>query len=397
MNFFEKIKNAKKIIIANPGGIGDDIHLLPALDVIRRSCPGVRFDLLASDGSKSMLSAIKGVDRVFTVKWSPRFKDRAKKRAERWRALKEVFSSDYDACIDFRSSDATQLLLIASRASVRLAVSCIYWDVKRPRIYTDIVRQSWVNEASYQFMLKGLDGAGFDTSGAFMGPHLLPDSLKPNHEYIGCIHVSLCTSADCRELPIPVARYLVEQLCRRYPGKKVLITVMPTEREKAMVDSVVVGLTYNNLDVAVGRFDVLELLQVMLAADVHIGPDTGTVHMAWLCGTPSVSWYLNHETLAAWIPRGARHTVLVSSLEQSRKASQISGVSADDLLDAVADNLASDGRQLPILGAPVMKFLVPQVDADDPVAGANNWFGSRFDEVAGRLPISHHAGTHESS
>lgn len=395
MNFFEKIKNAKKIIVANPGGIGDDIHLLPALDVIRRSCPGVRFDLLASDGSKAMLSAVEGVDRVFTVKWSPRFKDRSKKRSERLRALKEIFFSDYDAFVDFRPSDATQLFLLASQASARLAVSCMYWDVKRPRIYTDLVSQSWVNESSYQFMLKGLDGAGFDTSGAFMGPHLLPGSLKPNHDYSGCIHVSLCTSADCRELPISVARYLVEQLCCRYPGKKILVTGMPTEREKKIVDRVVAGLDFENLDIAVGRFNVLELLQVMLAADVHVGPDTGTVHMAWLCGTPSVSWYLNHETLTAWIPRGARHTILISSLEQSRKANQISGISADDLLDAVAVRLASDGRQLPLVGAPVMKFLVPEVDTDDPTAGANNWLGSRYDQNAGRLPISNRTTVHQ--
>ena len=357
-NFLERIRSSKRIIVANPGGIGDDIHLLPALDVIRQFCPEAKFDLLASDGSAPLLSAIDGVDQVFTVKWSPRFKDRAKKRMARWMALKYIAFSKYDAFIDFRPSDATQLFLIASRAPVRLGIDCMYWDVKRPGLYTDVVHQYWTNDSSYEFMLRGLGQVGFDIGDAHIGPHLLPKFLQANIEYKGCIHVSLCTSANSRELSILESRNLVEKLCRNYPCKKILITGMATDRESEFITNVVNGLNFVNLDVAVGRFTILELLGVLLAADIHIGPDTGTVHMAWLCGTPSVSWYLNHETLMAWMPKSPRHTVLVSPFEQSRRSSFMKGIGAIDILNAVDQRLKIDSRKLSIKGNPDIHFLM---------------------------------------
>lgn len=360
--FLEKIKDSKKIIVANPGGIGDDIHLLPALNVLRNFCPQARFELLASDGSSPLLSAIDGVDQVFTVKWSPRFKDSARKRIARWNALKHIFSSRYDVFIDFRPSDTTQLFMLASRAPVRFGVSCMYWDVKRPSLYTDVVHQYWINDSSYHFMLKGLSQVGFNIDGACIGPHLLPSSLRPDPDYFGCIHLSLCTSADSRELSVVESRRLIEKLCQRYPFKKILVTGMNTERESKFIFEIVDGLNFSNLDVAVGRFTTLELIRVMLAADIHVGPDTGTVHMAWLCGTPSVSWYLNHETLTAWIPRGPRHTVLVSPFEQSRRADCMTGVATNDILNAIERRLASNGRQLAIYGNSDVRFVMPNTN-----------------------------------
>jgi ADP-heptose:LPS heptosyltransferase len=74
-------------------------------------------------------------------------------------------------------------------------------------------------------------------------------------------------------------------------------------------------------------------------ARLHLGPDTGSLHLAWLQGTPTVSWFLNHESLLAWAPRGSRHVVLVSALEQSRNADALHDISAACIADAVSSQL----------------------------------------------------------
>lgn len=358
-SFASRIRQAKRILVSNPGGIGDDIHLLPALSVLRANSPQAVFDLAASDGAETLLSQVDRVDKVFAVKWSPRFADRVAKRRARMRAMRRAWTQRYDAWIDFRPSDATQLLGVVAHAPLRLGVKCMYWDWQRPWLYSDRVSLTWINQPSYRFLLDSLADAGFDIQGAYLGPHLLPTSIRPFMAYQGGIHVSLCTSADSRELPVPVSRSLIEGLCRTFPDRKVVVTCMSSPRELAMLKQCVQGLDFRNLEVAGGQFSAIELLQVIHACSLHIGPDTGTVHMAWLCGTPSVSWYLNHESLTAWMPEGPRHTVLVSALEQSRKAPCLRVVSSDMILTAARQSIDTNAAERSVTGNADIRFILP--------------------------------------
>jgi ADP-heptose:LPS heptosyltransferase len=83
----------------------------------------------------------------------------------------------------------------------------------------------------------------------------------------------------------------------------------------------------------------MELSALLKAARLHVGPDTGSLHLAWLQGTPTVSWFLNHEHLLAWAPRGSRHRVLVSTLERDRKADNLHGLPAPLIAAAVTEQL----------------------------------------------------------
>jgi len=358
LTFANRIKSANRILVSNPGGIGDDLHLLPALHAIHKTAPSAQIDLLSSHGSASILKEIEYVNHVLTVKFPPLFRDKKEKARTRWAGLQVIWRHHYDAWIDFRPSDQTQLLGAFSFAKERLGIKCMYWRMKRDWLYSELIQREWHNEPSYRFLLNNLADAGFDISNTALTPDLLPKSIQPLPDLIGCIHVSLYTSAPCRELPSTSNRELIEKLCAIFPDRQILVTCADTEREKKLLAEASRGIDAPNLTLAAGKFCTLDILKIIRGARLHIGPDTGTVHMAWLSGTPSVSWYLNHESLSAWMPEGERHTVLVSAREQSRSKLNMKGITATNIIDAVNENISQDWGPESLKGDCNLRFIL---------------------------------------
>lgn len=63
--------------------------------------------------------------------------------------------------------------------------------------------------------------------------------------------------------------------------------------------------------VAAGEFGVHEMAALMSHADLYLGLDTGTTHMAAAVGIPIVTLYSDHNQPGEWDPLGQGHTVLM--------------------------------------------------------------------------------------
>lgn len=344
--FPEVARGAGRILVINPAPLGDTLHGLMVLRAIASGFPWARLDVLSIACSEPLLKSVAAVDRVMAVQWHPRLADRKLMRRVRREALRQVWQTQYDAVIDLKPSDRSIPFVLAARARWRLGVRCFSYGLPHRWLYTHLADQPWRNQSLYRYQLDLLALAGIGDAGVRPGRGAFVAQSAPD-DLAGCVHLSFCATAAARELPPATARALLALLCERHPQQIFAVSCSPNAGERQRLAAIVEGMAHPNLRVLAGTLNIAELAAVLAQARLHIGPDTGTLHLAWLQGTPTVSWFLNHEALLAWAPRGSRHRVLVSALEQTREGAPLSGIAAATLADAVDGMLAAQTAALP--------------------------------------------------
>jgi ADP-heptose:LPS heptosyltransferase len=71
----------------------------------------------------------------------------------------------------------------------------------------------------------------------------------------------------------------------------------------------------------------------MQGAALHLGPDSGGLHIARLVGTPSVSWFRPNHHIVNWLPDEPGH--LAFTAPESRPEG-LYGLQTDSLIEAAA-------------------------------------------------------------
>jgi len=352
-SFREKIAGSRKILVCNPAGLGDVVHTLPAARLIKDLFPAAQVDFLASAHARDLFALMPWIGRVHAVPEYPRPRSKLDLNLRRIRVARDIRRERYDAIINFRAVDKTALMVLISGARHRLALR---WIRHRPRdwrfFYTDQVDRRWRNESSCDFMLASLSEAGFPIEGYGLGPQLLDfgGRATPAGLQAPYFHLSLFTSKESRQLKAEESRQLIAGLLERYPGHRLVISCSAAAREVEAIHSLLPQGQHERVSVCAGTLSASELALVMRDADAHIGPETGSLPLAWLAGCRTVSWFLNHETLVAWVPRGPQHRVIVSVCEQARLDSPsvsrpMQNVTAAHVLEALDDLLRDSPSQ----------------------------------------------------
>jgi ADP-heptose:LPS heptosyltransferase len=209
----------------------------------------------------------------------------------RLKAAWRIRRDGYDAIINLQAIDSTSTTIALSRAPYKLAVRSIYSPIGMRWLYSDVIDRPWRNQSAHRFMLEGLAEAGFTVGGCHLGPELIDLGGRQLPEGVAApfFHFSPFAAKTSRQLP--------------------------TADE---IHSIVPDARAGRIKVFAGTLSLAQLALLLAHADAHIGPDTGSLHLAWLVGAKTVSWFLNHESLLAWVPYGPQHRVLLSLREQVR-------------------------------------------------------------------------------
>ena len=111
----------RSILIVKLSAIGDVVHTLPLLEVLRRSLPGARIDWLVEEEAARIIEGHEGIDRVIVSRrksWQRglfRSGQRADSVREILRFLRELRSREYDLVIDLQGLLKSGLLTGLSR------------------------------------------------------------------------------------------------------------------------------------------------------------------------------------------------------------------------------------------------------------------------------------------
>jgi len=343
--FLERTRGARKVMVLDLGFLGDTVHLLPALWMVRRAYPEAELHAAVSDHILSLMVCVPWVDRAWGY---ARYPTHATLR-QNLQMVARLRRERFDVLINLNGSDRSSWLSFLSGARARLG--------RRPRdggppfwgrMFTEFVNYYSFTEPVYIQKCRCLEQAGFPFTQAEFHSQIDPANLQAAGitpaETGTYFHLSPFTTADKKELPPEQFAELISRLESRFPEKRWVLSAAPTERERAKMAALVAMLPRKPWRVLAGNLDLVQLSAVIQHAAVHLCGDTGTLHLALMTGTSTVSWFRSGPGTIGWIPVGDRHRTVHGTVVGEGKPLQ--GVKTSELVSAV-EAVLSAGRIVP--------------------------------------------------
>ncbi len=337
VEFFPRLPASARLLVLDLGFLGDTIHLIPSLAAIRHALPEARLEVMVADHIKSILAVCPWLDEVHGYPRYPKgprwYQDFGRVRALRARK--------YDAVINLNGSDRSSILTGLSGAPLRLGrvppKASWFW----PHCYTHTVSVPFATQPLFRQRLAALAAAGFPPppeNGLF--PVEIPAAVKQKvaallgggHRFL---HLSPFATADEKELPATILAETLNTLAAARPDLALVISTAPNARERGKLAALTARLNFTPAKVFAGDLNLVELAEVMRRSVLHLGGDSGALHIALLAGTPTFSWWRDYAGRIEWMPQGPRHAALVG-----RTGTQgIEGIFSSDAASAILAHL----------------------------------------------------------
>jgi len=316
------------------GFLGDMVHSLPALWMVRRACPQAQLHVGIAAHVASFLECAPWVDRVWGY---PRFPKHASLK-ENLDFVRRLRRERFDALISLNSSDRSGWLAFLSGARERLGRApmggaTFFWQHR----FTETVWHPYSPEPVYVQNCRCLEKAGFPPNPPEFHvqlnlAHLLAARIAPG-EAGTYFHLSPFTTDDRKELPAAQLVELIAGLQARWPQKKLVLSCAPTERERGKMAALLRQLPRAPWRVFAGELNLLQLASVIQHSAAHLCGDTGTLHLALMTGTPTVSWFRPNPGSEVWIPAGEKFRTILGTGHDPHAALQ--GVETARLLTSL--------------------------------------------------------------
>lgn len=300
--FFEKTRDVRKIIVVDLGFLGDTVHLLPALHELKRNYAQAELHVMTSPIGCDVLELASCVDRAWSVEMSPR------KRSLRqlWQIFRAVRREQFDLALNFSGADRTIFMTALTGARARLAYQGVrshFWSRWLVPLRIPFIQPSGPVFERRREMLKlcGLDlvPARFDLR--------IPDSANDwaaQQAPADAIHFSINASTHLKEWPLENWVELGKRLSKE-SDLKILATGSENPRERTRLDAFASALG-SSVQVFCG-LSIARLAALLSRCSLHVGADSGVLHLAMALGLPTISLFRNYPTLRGWLPRGPQH------------------------------------------------------------------------------------------
>jgi ADP-heptose:LPS heptosyltransferase len=321
-------------MVLDLGFLGDTVHLLPALWMVRQAYPQAELHAVVADHIISLMSCVPWVNRPWGY---PRFPKHATLR-ENLQMVARLRRERFDVLINLNGSDRSSWLSFVSGARARLG--------RRPRdggppfwsrMFTEYVQYNSTTEPSYVQKCQSLQQAGFPFPRAEFHAEIDPGHLQAASITLAdtgtYFHLSPFTTADKRELSPEQFVELIGALAARFPDKRCVVTGAPTERERCKMESLLAKLERKPWRVFAGGLNLVQLAAVIRHSAAHLSGETGTLHLGLMVDVPTVSWFWARADMRVWIPVGPRHRTVLGTVVAEGEPLQ--GVETAELVRAV--------------------------------------------------------------
>ncbi|MGF1450150.1 MAG: glycosyltransferase family 9 protein [Opitutales bacterium] len=329
-SFYNLIREANRVLVLDLGFLGDTIHLIPALRCLREALPGARLDVMVAEHIRSILQLTPWVEGVLGYRRFP-------KSAPLYRQghyIRELRSGRYDAVINLNGSDRSSILTRLSGAPLRLGRRPKrrhwYW----PLLFTHRVTVPFGEQPLYQQRWECLQQAGFPGDAPrFAAEVPAPARAKASALLEGAegfFHVSPSTTLDYKDLPLALQADMLNAL-QRERGVPLVLSAAPNDRERARLQALCEHLDPKPLRTFAGDLNLVELAAVIERSSLHLGGDSGALHIAFMLGVPTVSWFRRYADMQEWLPSGERHRAVIGVASPQG----LQGLTAADFVTAV--------------------------------------------------------------
>ncbi len=327
-------------MVLDLGFLGDTVHLLPALWVVRQGYPQAELHVTVATHITSLMECVPWVNRVWGYMRYPRHAT----LRENLQMVARLRREKFDVVINLNGSDRSSWLTFLSGARERLG--------RRPddggppfwtRMVTAQVSHPFTEEPVYLQRCRCLAKAGFPFTTPEFHTQVDPAGLKAadisEAERRTYFHLSPFTTADSKELPPAQLAELIAALANKFPEKKLAVSCAPTPREQEKLEKLLALLPQKPWRVFAGNLNLMQLTAVIQGSALHFCGDTGPFHLAVMTNTPTVAWFWPNPGLRMWLPAGGPYRVIVGANEPG--AQFLGRIATEELLAAAQSLLKS--------------------------------------------------------
>lgn len=274
-----------RILIIKPSSLGDVVHALPTVNLIRKRYPDAFISWLINEPLQSLLKHCPVIDEVMPF----RRHDYVHMTGFTYR----LWRARFDIALDLRGLLRSGVMIWVAHAPRSIGLS----DAREGSRYSynEIVEVPRIHAVDrYLLAARHL--------GCDAGPIEFPLGVSPDIKSEGLIAVNPCSRWPAKLW----GDDNFAELVRRLPRERVVLTGSAREREQ--VEQIAQGR--RNL---AGKTDLFELAELYARCSVVISNDSGPMHVAAAVGTPVVAIFGPTDPSLSG-PYGKKHVVLRSDL-----------------------------------------------------------------------------------
>jgi ADP-heptose:LPS heptosyltransferase len=313
MTFYEKTRAARKVLVVDLAFLGDTVHLVPALWELKRQYPGAELHVVSAPVGAEVLRLAPCVDRAWPLVLDPK----QRTLREQWRLMRALRREKFDVAFNFAGVDRTTILTWLSGARWRLGHAG-----GRPHLWNAWLIPDWVarrpsNLPVFEQKRQVLAAAGFTLQPPRWDLQLPPASIARAAEFLplGSVHFSINASTPLKEWPLDCWIELARHWLADDAGLRIVATGSGSTREQERLQAFAAGVANDRLRILPPGLAIADLAAVLRRCRLHMGADSGVLHLAMAVGTPTLSLFRDYHDAGAWMPVGPAHRVLTAACE----------------------------------------------------------------------------------
>jgi ADP-heptose:LPS heptosyltransferase len=295
-------------------------------------------EVIVAEHIKSILDVCPWLDGV---RGYPRF-PKGPRWYEDFGRVRRLHAEKFDAVINLNGSDRSSLLTWATGAPLRLGrvppKTSWFW----PRCFTHTVDVPHGGQSVYRQRWDALAAAGFPlpAGGPVFPIEINSEVEKKLDGLLGdnrpFVHVSPFATQNEKELPLVQLAELLNVVATSQPKFALVLSTSPSAREKEKLTELRHLLRFEPWRIFSGDLNLVEFAALLRRARLHLGGDSGALHVALMTGTPTLAWFRDYAGRVEWQPAGPAHRCVLGQ----PSSAGLTGIATAELSQAYAAALA---------------------------------------------------------
>jgi len=300
----KECQQAGKILVIDLGFLGDSIHLIPALWELRRHHPRAAIHVLTSPLGAEVLQLVSCVDKAWAFPLGPPSPPFWK----HWGIIKKLRREHFDVAYNFSGADRTIFLTALSGARLRMTHEAARKHFWTPWLMHCVVPGQDRSLPVFEQRRQVLAACGLTPGPVQFNLKVPPLALDWAEERVptGSVHISPNASTHLKEWPLEHSIALVKGLLARNASLTIVVTGSSRPREQDRLRQIAAEVGDARVRVLTD-LSLAQLAGVLTRCRLHVGPDSGVIHLAYALGVPTFSIFRDYAGLKEWMPRGENH------------------------------------------------------------------------------------------
>jgi ADP-heptose:LPS heptosyltransferase len=307
-HFYSRTRDSRKVIVVDLGFLGDTIHLIPALWELKSAYPSASLHVVTTPLGSEVLRLAPCVDRA----WAIELQREKRTFRQQWQVMRELRRVRFDVAYNFSGADRTLFMTALTGARWKVAYPggrqhfwnpwlIRYWAARQdPDLIVFEQRRRMLADCGVPLGLARFN-LQVDPAAVCWAAETVPENS---------MHLSINSSKATREWPLEHHAAMLREVWRQHPNLNVVASTGARERERHRLSAFSDLLQDKRLKVITETITISQLAAILIRCRLHVGPDSGVLHLAFALGVRTVSFFREQGAYKCFMPVGPLHRVI---------------------------------------------------------------------------------------